>query len=136
MSFYVVVPARYASTRLPGKPLADIAGKTMVERVAERCQQSGADQVYVATDDARIADVLGDTVVARRVAGLVVNASRCSHAELDEAAHLDDGDPAELGAQIGALARSYPNLRVFGGCCGTDARHMTEMARNVAARTG
>ena len=62
MSFYVVVPARYASTRLPGKPLADIAGKTMVERVAERCQQSGADQVYVATDDARIADVLGDTV--------------------------------------------------------------------------
>ena len=82
------------------------------------------------------ADVLGDPVVARRVAGLVVNASRCSHAELDEAAHLDDGDPAELGAQIGALARSYPNLRVFGGCCGTDARHMTEMARNVAARTG
>ena len=62
MSFYVVVPARYASTRLPGKPLADIAGKTMVERVAERCQQSDADQIYVATDDRRIADVLGDTV--------------------------------------------------------------------------
>ncbi|MED5387329.1 MAG: 3-deoxy-manno-octulosonate cytidylyltransferase [Pseudomonadota bacterium] len=58
MSFYVVVPARYASTRLPGKPLADIAGQPMVVRVAERCQQSAADQVYVATDDSRIADAL------------------------------------------------------------------------------
>lgn len=42
MSFYVVVPARYASTRLPGKPLAEIAGQPMVVRVAERCQQSDA----------------------------------------------------------------------------------------------
>ena len=58
MGFSVVVPARYASTRLPGKPLADIAGKPMVVRVAERCQQSEAGQVYVATDDSRIADVL------------------------------------------------------------------------------
>ena len=58
MSFYVVVPARYASTRLPGKPLADIAGKPMVVRVAERCQQSEAGQVYVATDDSRIAEAL------------------------------------------------------------------------------
>lgn len=58
MSFYVVVPARYASTRLPGKPLADLAGKPMVARVAERCQLSDAASVYVATDDQRISDVL------------------------------------------------------------------------------
>ena len=62
MSFYVVVPARYASTRLPGKPLADIAGKPMVVRVAERCQQSQAGQVYVATDDSRIAEALDGQV--------------------------------------------------------------------------
>ncbi len=62
MSFYVVVPARYASTRLPGKPLADIAGKPMVVRVAERCQQSEAGQVYVATDDSRIAAALDGQV--------------------------------------------------------------------------
>ncbi|WP_290522327.1 3-deoxy-manno-octulosonate cytidylyltransferase [Alcanivorax sp.] len=62
MSFYVVVPARYASTRLPGKPLADLAGKPMVARVAERCQVSDADKVYVATDDQRIADALGGQV--------------------------------------------------------------------------
>jgi 3-deoxy-manno-octulosonate cytidylyltransferase (CMP-KDO synthetase) len=57
-AFYVVIPARYASTRLPGKPLLDIAGKPMVVWVAERAQQSGATQVVVATDDARIVDAL------------------------------------------------------------------------------
>lgn len=55
MSFTVLIPARYASTRLPGKPLADIGGKPMVVRVAERARQSGARRVVVATDDARIA---------------------------------------------------------------------------------
>ncbi|HMA31199.1 MAG TPA: 3-deoxy-manno-octulosonate cytidylyltransferase [Casimicrobiaceae bacterium] len=58
MSFTVLVPARYASTRLPGKPLADIGGKPMVVRVAERARQSGARRVVVATDDARIADAV------------------------------------------------------------------------------
>lgn len=62
MQFSVVIPARYASTRLPGKPLADIAGKTMVERVAQRCCESLAANVYVATDDTRIADALGESV--------------------------------------------------------------------------
>lgn len=52
--FYVVIPARYASTRLPGKPLLDIAGKPMVVWVAERAKLSGAKQVVVATDDERI----------------------------------------------------------------------------------
>jgi 3-deoxy-manno-octulosonate cytidylyltransferase (CMP-KDO synthetase) len=50
----VVIPARYASSRLPGKPLADIAGKPMVVRVAERAAQAGAGEVIVATDDARV----------------------------------------------------------------------------------
>ena len=54
--FTVLIPARYASTRLPGKPLADIAGKPMVVRVAENARHSGAARVVVATDDARIAD--------------------------------------------------------------------------------
>jgi 3-deoxy-manno-octulosonate cytidylyltransferase (CMP-KDO synthetase) len=53
-TFTVIVPARHASTRLPGKPLADIAGKPMVVRVAERAQRAGAARVVVATDDARI----------------------------------------------------------------------------------
>lgn len=52
--FTVVIPARYASSRFPGKALADIAGKPMVVRVAERAARSGAQAVYVATDDQRI----------------------------------------------------------------------------------
>ena len=54
MSFKVVIPARYASARLPGKPLLDIAGKPMVVRVAEQAQKSGASEVVVATDFEKI----------------------------------------------------------------------------------
>jgi 3-deoxy-manno-octulosonate cytidylyltransferase (CMP-KDO synthetase) len=58
MRFTVVIPARYASTRFPGKPLADINGKSMIQHVYERAIDSGANQVIVATDDSRIADVV------------------------------------------------------------------------------
>jgi 3-deoxy-manno-octulosonate cytidylyltransferase (CMP-KDO synthetase) len=56
-AFKAVVPARFASTRLPGKPLADIAGKPMVVRVAEAAARSGAEGVWIATDDERVAAV-------------------------------------------------------------------------------
>lgn len=55
MSFIVIIPARYASSRLPGKPLADLGGRPMVVRVCERAAASGAAAVHVATDDERIA---------------------------------------------------------------------------------
>jgi len=58
MTFTVIIPARYASTRLPGKPLADLAGKPMVVRVAERAARAGAARVVVATDDARIEEAV------------------------------------------------------------------------------
>lgn len=54
MSFKVVIPARYASTRLPGKPLLDIVGKPMVVRVAEQANKSGAESVVIATDFEKI----------------------------------------------------------------------------------
>ena len=53
--YHVIIPARYASTRLPGKPLQDIAGKTMIEHVWKQAGKSGAESVTVATDDQRIA---------------------------------------------------------------------------------
>jgi len=55
-------------------------------------------------------------------------ASRCSQAELDEARELDDGDPIELARQYGALRERLPHLTVFGGCCGTDHRHIEQIA--------
>ena len=58
MKYTVVIPARYASTRLPGKPLRDIAGSTMIQRVYQQAQLSTASRVIVATDDQRIANAV------------------------------------------------------------------------------
>lgn len=67
MSFDVIIPARYASTRLPGKPLLDLGGMPLIKRVYHAAKQSPANQVIVATDDQRIADVVsafgGDVVM-------------------------------------------------------------------------
>lgn len=58
--FTVVIPARYASTRLPGKPLLDIGGKPMIQHVFERAAESLASNIYVATDDGRVGKVLAE----------------------------------------------------------------------------
>ena len=66
---------------------------------------------------------------AGRLRGVRANASCRSHAELDAAADLDDGDPEELGGQYADLRRMLPQLAVLGGCCGTDHRHVAAIAR-------
>jgi len=65
----------------------------------------------------------------KRVRGLRANSSRCSHAELDNAAELDVGNPEELGQQYRNLLRRFPNINVLGGCCGTDHRHIECISR-------
>jgi 3-deoxy-manno-octulosonate cytidylyltransferase (CMP-KDO synthetase) len=92
LKFHVIIPARYASTRFPGKPLADLAGKPMVVHVCERAAASGAAGVHVATDDERIA-------AAVRAHGHRALMTRAEHASgtdrLAEAAQhlgLADGD--------------------------------------------
>ena len=64
-----------------------------------------------------------------RIQGIRANASRLSHAELDEAEELHDGNPVELGQNYRNLMNLLPNLRVLGGCCGTDHRHISEMGK-------
>jgi S-methylmethionine-dependent homocysteine/selenocysteine methylase len=64
-----------------------------------------------------------------RLRGVRANASRKSHAELDAAAELDDGDPDELGSEYAALLARFPDLTILGGCCGTDERHIERIAR-------
>ena len=92
MKFRVVIPARYASSRFPGKPLADIGGRPMVVRVCERAAQSGASEVHVATDDERIA-------AAVRAAGYSALRTRADHAsgtdriaEASQALRLEEGE--------------------------------------------
>ena len=64
-----------------------------------------------------------------RIWGVRANASRCSHEELDNATELDSGDPVDLGQRYKALCDRLPNLRVLGGCCGTDHRHVQEISK-------
>lgn len=59
-----------------------------------------------------------------RLIGVRANASKRSHAELNDAPDLDAGDPAELGIQYRELVQRFPNIRIVGGCCGTDDRHI------------
>ena len=68
-----------------------------------------------------------------RIHGVRANASCMSHAELDEAEALDDGNPTQLGAENAELRRYLTNLNVFGGCCGTDQRHIESIATAVKA---
>lgn len=77
----------------------------------------------------------GEPWVAR-VRGLRANASRLSHAELDALSAPDAGDPEELGREYAALKRRLPCLNVFGGCCGTDHRHLEHVAATLAPLFG
>jgi S-methylmethionine-dependent homocysteine/selenocysteine methylase len=69
----------------------------------------------------------------KRIRGVRANSSVKSHAELDESTELDEGNPRELGQQYRQLLRKLTNLRVLGGCCGTDFRHVKEIAAACVA---
>ncbi|GAB3591456.1 homocysteine S-methyltransferase family protein [Angustibacter peucedani] len=68
---------------------------------------------------------------AARVVGLRANASTRSHAELDEATELDDGDPVALAEELVAVRDAMPAMTVLGGCCGTDVRHIGALAARL-----
>jgi homocysteine S-methyltransferase len=67
-----------------------------------------------------------------RIGALRANSSTKSHAELNESPTLDEGNPVELGGQYQALVAKFPHFRVLGGCCGTDYRHVREIAAACA----
>ena len=79
--------------------------------------------------------VLEDKDWSRRIHGICCNASRKSHAELDESETLDAGDPEELGGQYREIVQTMPWLNVFGGCCGSDLRHVTAIASALGRLT-
>jgi S-methylmethionine-dependent homocysteine/selenocysteine methylase len=72
-------------------------------------------------------ELVADTPWVSRIRGVRANASRCSHAQLDEATVLDDGDPVELGGEYRELRARLGHLNVLGGCCGTDHRHIEQI---------
>lgn len=72
----------------------------------------------------------------RRIAGIRANSSTKSHQELDDSTELDIGDPADLGRRYHALRGSFPDMRILGGCCGTDHRHVQAICEACAPRSG
>jgi 3-deoxy-manno-octulosonate cytidylyltransferase (CMP-KDO synthetase) len=97
MSFSVLIPARLASTRLPGKPLADIGGLPMVVRVAQRAAEAGADQVVVAGDDERIVQACA----AHGVRALLTRSDHASGSDrLAEACRLLGLDGAQVVVNV------------------------------------
>lgn len=69
----------------------------------------------------------------QRLLGFMPNAATLDKGTLCQLGHLEEGDPVELGKQMGDLAKRYPHMTVWGGCCGTDSIHISEICRNVAA---
>jgi 3-deoxy-manno-octulosonate cytidylyltransferase (CMP-KDO synthetase) len=128
LRFHVVIPARYASTRFPGKPLADLGGKPMVVRVCERAAKSGAASVQVATDDERIARAVrahGHAAVMTRAdhaSGTDRIAEVASKSKLREREIVVNvqGDepliPPKLIAQVAALLAAKRDASVSTAC--------------------
>ena len=107
-------------------------GQALPEAIQEVDEATTAYPAYYAINCAHPTHF--DTVLleandcGKRIKGLRANASRMSHAELDEAPELDTGNPVELGRQYAVLKRQLNQLTVMGGCCGTDARHIEQIA--------
>ena len=117
--------------RLPsGQALGDA-----IEQVDAETLGSPAYYMVNCAHPSHFAGVVADGGAWRdRIAGLRANASAQSHAELDAAEELDEGDPVALGADYVALRAHLPAVTVLGGCCGTDARHVAAVGAAWAAR--
>jgi S-methylmethionine-dependent homocysteine/selenocysteine methylase len=114
------------------------SGQPLSEAIEETDAATGGGPAYYMVNCAHpthFESVLGGSWTTR-IRGLRANASTKSHAELDEATDLDDGDPGDLGDRYAALRGQLPALNVLGGCCGTDDRHVGRICEAWLAPAG
>lgn len=109
------------------------SGQTLKDAMAEVDAATGAYPAYYMINCAHPTHFV-DALEAgedwtKRIVALRANASKMSHEELDNSEELDDGNPKEFGHENADLRAKLPNLRVLGGCCGTDERHVAEIAK-------
>jgi homocysteine S-methyltransferase len=110
-------------------------GQTLKEAIEQVDAATDCGPAYYIVNCAHVdhfSHVLADDEWMFRIRGIRANASRCSHAELDESETLDDGDPVEFGQLHRKLRDRFPQLTVFGGCCGTDHRHVQEVISAIS----
>lgn len=115
------------------------SGQTLADAIAETDQATGDSPAYYMINCAHpshFADVVrsGDAWL-HRVKGIRANASALSHAELDEATELDRGDIDQWASEYAWLSSALPDLRVVGGCCGTDHEHVAAIASQPPQRS-
>jgi 3-deoxy-manno-octulosonate cytidylyltransferase (CMP-KDO synthetase) len=134
--FVVAIPARYASTRLPGKPLRDIDGAPMIVHVVRRAREAGAREVVVATDDARIAQALAPLDVpvcmtdAAHVSGtdrLAECAARCGWRHDTIVVNLQGDEPLAPPSAIAAVARALDRSGAELATLATPITHAAEL---------
>lgn len=112
------------------------SGETLAEAISAVDTVTDAGPIYYMINCAHpdhFVDALPGGRLAARIRGIRANASRQSHAELDDAENLDRGDPHELAQNYAVLRQHLPNLTVFGGCCGTDHHHIGCIADAITA---
>jgi homocysteine S-methyltransferase len=112
------------------------SGQTLADAVRETDEATGGAALHFGLNCAHPDHFTSALDGVDRIELLRANASRRSHAELDSAEELDDGDPVELAHQYAALLAAHPNLLVLGGCCGTDTRHVDAIAERCIGGTG
>jgi homocysteine S-methyltransferase len=131
------VPAAISFTTETDGRLPD--GTSLTDAVAAVDAATGCAPVYYGVNCAHpshFESVLPTGAIGARVRSVRANASRKSHAELDESATLDAGDPIELSHDYVRLRAQHPRISIFGGCCGTDARHVQAIADALLKATG
>ena len=114
-------------------------GTSLADAVAAVDAATGAGPVYYGVNCAHpshFEPALPSDAAGARIQSIRANASRKSHAELDESPVLDAGDPVELAADYLRLRAQHPSISILGGCCGTDAQHVQAIADVVLPATG
>ncbi len=118
--------------KLPtGQPLGEA-----IRKVDEETDGAAAYFMINCAHPDHFGHVLDEADWTHRIRGIRCNASRLSHAELDECEVLDDGNPTELASQYKTLMERMPWINVVGGCCGSDLRHVTSIAKAITAEPG
>jgi len=115
------------------------SGETLRDAIQQVDRATDGEPAYYMINcahPAHFSDSLCEEPWVKRIRALRANASPRSHAELDESAELDSGDPIDLGRRLGDLAGRLDQLSVFGGCCGTDTRHAAEICRSLTSLQG
>lgn len=129
------IPVAIAFTvETDGRLPTGISVKEAIEQVDEESNGGALYYLINCAHPDHFTNIFSDEPWMKRLRGIVANASRCSHSELDVAEELDEGNPDELGIQIGELRKQFSHFNILGGCCGSNLQHMKrilEEAKNA-----